>query len=234
MTGCKEPGSKVYLSEQNGKGRKLPFTWELIRVGRTLMGINTLAANRLVKEGIVDGIIEELQGYETLRPEFSTRPGTRLDFFLERPDQQCYVEVKNVTLVADGLAMFPDAVTERGTKHLKELMRLKRAGHRAVLVFVIQSGDSRAVRKGLDAGANRPPEPSTVHGVDGICRGKARAVASLDHEDKHRAMPSPFEAHQFLEMFRATLCHGVGKHGKSIRNERDILDLHIALLVRSF
>jgi sugar fermentation stimulation protein A len=141
MMGCKEPGSKVYLSEQSGKGRKLPFTWELIRVGPTLMGINTLVANRLVREGIEEGVIEELQGYDELRAEFRTRPGTRLDFFLHKSSQQCYVEVKNVTLVVDGMAMFPDAVTERGTKHLKELIRLKRAGHRAVLVFVIQRGD---------------------------------------------------------------------------------------------
>jgi len=141
MTGCKEPGSKVYLSDQSGKGRKLSFTWELIRVGRTLMGINTLVANRLVREGIEKGVVEELQGYDELRAELRTRPGTRLDFFLQKSSQQCYVEVKNVTLVVDGTAMFPDAVTERGTKHLKELIRLKRAGHRAVLVFVIQRGD---------------------------------------------------------------------------------------------
>ena len=138
MLGCKEPGSRVYLSDQSGRGRKLAFTWELIRVGRTLVGINTLAANRLAREGIETGVIRELQGYESLRAEVPTRPGARLDFLLESPEKRCYVEVKNVTLVVNRVAAFPDAVSERGTKHLKELIRLRRRGHRAVLLFVIQ------------------------------------------------------------------------------------------------
>lgn len=141
MLGCNVPGSRVYLSEQRGKGRKLPFTWELIRVGRTLVGINTLAANRLAREGIETGAVRELQGYEQLRPEVRTAPGSRLDFLLENPGERCYVEVKNVTLAVDRAALFPDAVSERGTKHLKELMRLRRQGHRAALLFVVQRRD---------------------------------------------------------------------------------------------
>ena len=146
MLGCNAPGSQVYLSEQHGKNRKLPYTWELIRVGRTLVGINTLAANRLAREGIETGIIKELQGYEHLRPEVPTRPGARLDFLLKSTGRQCYVEVKNVTLVVDRIAAFPDAVSDRGTKHLKELIRLRRRGHRAVLLFIIQRGDCASLR----------------------------------------------------------------------------------------
>ena len=146
MLGCNAPDSQVYLSEQHGKNRKLPYTWELIRIGRTLVGINTLAANRLAREGIETGIIKELQGYERLRAEVPTRPGSRLDFLLESTGRQCYVEVKNVTLVMDRVAAFPDAVSERGTKHLKELIRLRRRGHRAVLLFVIQRGDCASLR----------------------------------------------------------------------------------------
>ena len=146
MLGCNAPGSHVYLSDQSGRGRKLDYTWELIRVGRTLVGINTLAANRLAREGIETGVIQELQGYERLRAEVPTRPGSRLDFLLEGPGERCYVEVKNVTLVVDRVATFPDAVSERGTKHLKELMRLRRRGHRAVLLFVIQRGSCPSFR----------------------------------------------------------------------------------------
>jgi len=146
MLGCNAPGSRVHLSEQQGKNRKLPYTWELIRVGRTLVGINTLAANRLAREGIETGVIRELQGYEQLRAEVPTRPGSRLDFLLESADRQCYVEVKNVTLAAHRVASFPDAVSERGTKHLRELMRLRRRGHRAVLLFVIQRSDVDSFR----------------------------------------------------------------------------------------
>jgi len=146
MLGCSAPGSRIYLSDQSGKGRKLEFTWEIIRVGTSLVGINTLAANRLTREGIEGGVIRELQGYEHLRAEVPTRPGTRLDFLLESPTEHCYVEVKNVTLMIDHVAAFPDAVSERGTKHLKELIRLRRKGHRAVLMFVIQRGRCRSIR----------------------------------------------------------------------------------------
>jgi sugar fermentation stimulation protein A len=146
MMGCKEPGSAVYISRSDNMNRKLPYTWELIRVNRTWVGINTMHPNRLVAESIERGMISELSGYETLRREVVTRPGTRLDLCLERPEEKCFIEVKNVTLEVNGEAAFPDAVSERGTKHLKELMRLKRKGHRAAVVFVIQREDCEAFR----------------------------------------------------------------------------------------
>jgi sugar fermentation stimulation protein A len=146
MMGCKEPGSAVYISRSDNMNRKLPYTWELIRVNRTWVGINTMHPNRLVAESIERGIISELSGYDTLRREVVTRPGTRLDLCLESTRRACYVEVKNVTLELNGTAAFPDAVSERGTKHLKELMRLKRKGHRAAVVFVIQREDCKTFR----------------------------------------------------------------------------------------
>ncbi|MDH3446298.1 MAG: DNA/RNA nuclease SfsA [Deltaproteobacteria bacterium] len=141
MTGCKEPGSAVYLSRSDNMTRKLPYTWELIRVQKAWVGINTMHPNRLVVEGIDGGIIQELKGYKIMRREVVTHPGTRLDLCLEGPDGSCFIEVKNVTLAVEGAAAFPDAVSERGTKHLKELIRLKRKGHRAVMVYVIQRED---------------------------------------------------------------------------------------------
>ena len=139
MLGCKEPGSRVYLSDQSGRGRKLAFTWELIRVGRTLVGINTLAANKLAREGIETGVIRELQGYESLRAEVPTRPGARLDFLLESPEKRCYVEVKNVTLVVDRVAAFS--------------RRRQRARHQA------PEGAHTAATKGKPGGAAvRDPE----------------------------------------------------------------------------
>jgi sugar fermentation stimulation protein A len=141
MMGCREPGSIVYLSRCANPNRKLLYTWELVRVNKIWVGINTLHPNRLVAHAIEAGIIEELRGFDIVRREVVTRPGTRLDLCLEGKNGSCFVEVKNVTLVVDGAAAFPDAVSERGTKHLKELMRLKRKGHRAALVFVIQRSD---------------------------------------------------------------------------------------------
>ncbi len=137
MLGCKEPGSAVYLSRSNNEKRKLAYTWEMIRVDRHWVGINTLHPNRLVAEGVKSGAIRELEGYQTIRREVVTRPGTRLDFCLEGNNGMCFVEVKNVTLAVGGGAAFPDAVTERGTKHLKELIRLRRKGHRAAVLFVV-------------------------------------------------------------------------------------------------
>jgi sugar fermentation stimulation protein A len=146
MIGCKEPGSVVYISRSDKKGRRLLYTWEIVEVGRTWVGINTMHPNRLVAEAITSGAIAELQGYDNVRREVVTRQGTRLDLCLEGSSGFCFVEVKNVTLAVDGAAAFPDAVSERGTKHIKELMWLRREGHRGAVVFVIQRTDCRVFR----------------------------------------------------------------------------------------
>jgi sugar fermentation stimulation protein A len=141
MLGCKEPGSAVYLSLSNNPNRKLAHTWEMIRINRAWVGINTMHPNRLVAEAVEAGVIPELRGYSTVRREVKVSAHSRLDLCLERDQERCFVEVKNVTLAIERAAAFPDAISERATKHLKELMRLKRRGHRAALVFVVQRGD---------------------------------------------------------------------------------------------
>ena len=146
MMGCKEPGSAVYLSRSESVARKLPYTWELIQASGTWVGINTLHPNRLVAEAISCGALCELHSYGAIRREIVTRLGTRLDLCLEGNQGKCYVEVKNVTLRVADAAAFPDAVSERGTKHLKELIRLKRKGYRAALVFVVQRQDCETFR----------------------------------------------------------------------------------------
>jgi sugar fermentation stimulation protein A len=146
MMGCNAPGSTVYVSPSTKQGRRLLFTWEIVKVGRTWVGINTMHPNRLVAESIENGVLSELQGYQTIRREVVTRQGTRLDLRLENSNGFCFVEVKNVTLAIDGAAAFPDAISQRGTKHLKELMWLRRKGHRAAVVFVIQRADCNYFR----------------------------------------------------------------------------------------
>ena len=141
MLGCKEPGSAVYLSLSANPNRKLAHTWEMIRINRAWVGINTMHPNRLVAEAVEAGVIPELRGYSTVRREVRVSAHSRLDLCLERNRERCFVEVKNVTLAIDGAAAFPDAVSGRATKHLKELMRLKRQGHRATVVFVVQRAD---------------------------------------------------------------------------------------------
>jgi sugar fermentation stimulation protein A len=146
MLGCKEPGSTVYLSLSPNKGRKLAYTWEMIQIKRAWVGINTLHPNRLVADAIAGGSIPELGGYEIIRREVKVSAHSRLDLFLQGNHGSCYVEVKNVTASFADCAAFPDAVSERATQHLKELIRLKRAGHRAAIVFVIQRGDCHYFR----------------------------------------------------------------------------------------
>ena len=146
MMGCKEPGSEVYVSRSDNLNRKLLYTWELIRADNTWVGINTMHPNKLVPEAVQAGRIEELCGFDNIRREVKVSAHSRLDLCLESGNGNCFVEIKNVTLAIDGAAAFPDAVSERGTKHLKELMRLKRQGHRAAIVFVIQRGDCDSFR----------------------------------------------------------------------------------------
>lgn len=146
MMGCKEPGSEVYISRSDNLNRKLLYTWELIRADNTWVGINTMHPNKLVPEAVTAGRIKELCGFDNIRREVKVSAHSRLDLCLEGRNGNCFVEVKNVTLAVNGAAAFPDAVSERGTRHLKELMRLKRQGHRAAIVFVIQRSDCDSFR----------------------------------------------------------------------------------------
>jgi sugar fermentation stimulation protein A len=146
MKGCNLPGSPVLLSTSDKPGRRLKYTWELVLVGGDWVGINTGLPNRLVREAVENGVIRELRGYPSIRPE--VRYGeerSRIDLLLEGPTGLCYVEVKNVTLVEGNMALFPDAVTTRGQKHLRELMEMVRQGHRGVIFFVVQRGDGESV-----------------------------------------------------------------------------------------
>jgi sugar fermentation stimulation protein A len=145
MMGCSEPGSRVWLSDSGNTKRKYPLSWELVESqGDTLVGINTGLSNRLVREAIEQGVVRELQGYDRIRAE--VRYGdenSRIDLLLEQhgTEPDCYVEVKNVTLADGSSALFPDAVSTRGTKHLRELITMVRGGYRASMCFCIQRGD---------------------------------------------------------------------------------------------
>jgi sugar fermentation stimulation protein A len=143
MKGCAMPGCPVWLSVSDNPGRKLKYTWELIKTPASMIGINTLVPNRLVKSAVASGAIQELGRYASVRSEVTTRKGTRLDLALTDPGRRnCYVEIKNCTLVVEGTALFPDAVTIRGQKHLAELTDLVAAGHRGVIFYLIQRMDA--------------------------------------------------------------------------------------------
>ncbi|MCK6395661.1 DNA/RNA nuclease SfsA [Zoogloea sp.] len=149
MQGCKTPGSRVWLSPAANPARKLAWTWELVETAPgVIVGVHTGRSNALVREAIEGGGVPELGGYERIRPEVKYGEGSRIDFLLQgagRPD--CYLEVKNVTAAVEGrIGYFPDAVTTRGARHLREMSAMVAAGHRAVLVFCVQRSDVDAVR----------------------------------------------------------------------------------------
>lgn len=140
MKNCAEPGSAVWLSDSGNTKRKYRHTWEMVSVGDgAVAGINTGRANGLVKEAILSGRIAELAGYDNLRSEVKYGDeNSRIDLLLEGAGEQCYVEVKSLTLGEGEVGYFPDAVTERGRKHLRELEAMVGQGHRAVLFFCVQ------------------------------------------------------------------------------------------------
>ncbi|MGO9566088.1 MAG: DNA/RNA nuclease SfsA [Desulfomonilaceae bacterium] len=143
MMGCSEPGRPVYISRSKNPKRRLPYTWEMIEMPSSLVGVNTLVPNRLVKRTLIEGGIEALAGYERVISEVKCSPHSRLDLLLEASEgTRCFIEVKNCTLVEEGIAYFPDAVTERGLKHLVELQELVRLGNRGVIFFLIQRMDA--------------------------------------------------------------------------------------------
>jgi len=140
MKSCLEEGAEVYLSPVNDPKRKTKFTWEMIKINDDWVGINTGNPNKLAFEAISDGKIPELEGYTTVKREVKFGD-SRFDIYAENEREKCFVEVKNVTLKEGRFALFPDAVTTRGLKHLKTLMQVKEQGMRAVMLYIIQRSD---------------------------------------------------------------------------------------------
>lgn len=141
MKNCLLPDAPAWFSLSAGKKRKYPATWEIATTtSGHLAGINTGRANRLVREALEVGLIPSLMGYESLRHEVGYGgEGSRIDFLLHIKGQPVYLEVKSVTLgEQDGCGFFPDAVSARGARHLRELAAMVRAGHRAVLMYCVQ------------------------------------------------------------------------------------------------
>ncbi len=144
MKTCGDPGRPVWLSRHDSPRRKLPYTWELIEMTDSLVGINTLVPNRLTAAAVAAGAVPELAGYPEIRREVPVGAGSRIDMVLtDAEGRRCYVEVKNCTLVAgDGVARFPDAVTARGLKHLTELEKRVLDGDRCVMFYLVQRMDA--------------------------------------------------------------------------------------------
>ena len=141
MKTCWEPGWKCLLSYHDNPKRKLKYGLEMTSNGNTWIGVNTHLPNKIVIEAIKNGEIKELTGYDFIKPEYKTGD-SRIDIFLSQGENQCFVEIKNVTLLGDNkTALFPDSKTERGQKHLRELTGLIKKGHRGVMFYLVQRED---------------------------------------------------------------------------------------------
>lgn len=180
MLSVADPGAEVWLSPARNPDRKLKYTWEMIRVGRTLVGVNTHLPNGIVADAIEAGRIPELKGYGSLRREVKYGDNCRIDILLEKAPgegEKCYVEVKSVTMKRDlGHAKpveFPDAVTARGTKHLAELANMVRLGHRAVMMYLVQRADSPgfAIAADIDPEYAKGLAAARATGVEILCYG---------------------------------------------------------------
>jgi sugar fermentation stimulation protein A len=142
MLTCSRPESQVYISRSSNPQRKYPFTLEMIREDSTWIGINTSLTNHLVVEGIKNGDIAELRNPDSIQREVKTSPASRLDVLLTRGSRKIFIEIKSCTLVMDRCAMFPDAVTSRGTRHLQELTDLVAQGQEGIILFLVQRMDA--------------------------------------------------------------------------------------------
>lgn len=172
MTGLDHPNARVFISDSLNPKRKLRHTLEIVDTGQALVGINTMRTNFLGREAIEAGMIPSVDRFSSIRPEQKYGENSRIDFLLEsEPAQKTYIEVKNVHLVRQaGLHEFPDCVTKRGAKHLNELSKVVNAGHRAIMLFVIQrsDGDRFSLAADIDPGYKQAFDRAVGAGVEAI------------------------------------------------------------------
>jgi sugar fermentation stimulation protein A len=194
MTGLAAPGARVFLSRSDKAGRKLPYSWELVEAdlgsGPELVGVNTAHPNVIAGHALAAGAIEALADYATVRREVKYGQGSRVDFLLESTDRSsCYVEVKNVTLMRQrALAEFPDAITARGARHLDELAAMVAAGHRAVMLYLIQIGSAErfALARDIDRRYGEAFDRARAVGVEALAY---RCVVSAEGMTLDEAVP---------------------------------------------
>ena len=139
MMGLLKTNNDVWISKSDNPKRKLKFTLEIIKVKNSLVGVNTHLANKIVYHALTYNLISELKKCDHIKPEFFFNKETRFDFLINKKNQKIFLEVKNVTLFrSDKIAEFPDAITSRGSKHLKTLIDAIKKGYKSYIVFLVQ------------------------------------------------------------------------------------------------
>ena len=169
MKTCIEEGARVYLCPATDPNRKTKFTWEMIFINGGWIGINTMIPNQLAFDAIRNGDIEKLKGYTFVKREVKFGD-SRFDIYAENETEKCFIEVKNVTMKVGNYALFPDAVTTRGRKHLETLIEVKKQGIRAVMLYVVQRMDVEVfgVAKEIDPEYAKTLKKAIDNGVEVI------------------------------------------------------------------
>jgi len=139
MEGLLDINNEVWISKNDNPKRKLKYTLEIIKVKKNLVGVNTHLANKIVHHGLLNNLINELKNSQLVKPEVFFNANTRFDFLVEKNKKKIFVEVKNVTLFREEkIAEFPDAITSRGSKHLKTLIDAIKKGYKSYIIFLVQ------------------------------------------------------------------------------------------------
>tara|TARA_Y100000590_G_scaffold466049_1_gene640157 strand:- start:1713 stop:2405 length:693 start_codon:yes stop_codon:yes gene_type:complete len=172
MMGLLETGNYVFFSRSDNPERKLKYTLEIISINRKLVGINTHLTNKIILESLIKKKIKSLAKFDNIKPEAKFSDNTRFDFLISNNNKKCFLEVKNVTLLRkDKVAEFPDAVTLRGTKHLKELINAKKKGYDAYILYLIQREDCKffKIAKDIDEEYKNTFDAAKKNGVKILC-----------------------------------------------------------------
>jgi len=172
MMGLLNKGNSVWFSKSDNPKRKLKYTLEIVEVNKTLVGINTQLTNKIVLEALNKKKIKNLVKFNNIKTESKFSDKTRFDFLISNNKEKCFLEVKNVTLVRnDKIAEFPDAVTSRGTKHLKELITAKKKGYDSYILYLIQREDCKSfkIAKDIDQEYKNAFGEALKNGVKILC-----------------------------------------------------------------
>tara|TARA_Y100000591_G_C21737183_1_gene647256 strand:- start:429 stop:1124 length:696 start_codon:yes stop_codon:yes gene_type:complete len=172
MMGLLNKGNKVWISESNNPKRKLKYTLQIIEDKKAKIGINTHLTNKIALESLKNNLINEFKNLEDIQQEVKFGDETRFDFLVKKNNKQIFIEVKNVTLSRNkGVAEFPDAVTSRGLKHIRELLKAKEKGYEIYLLFVIQRDDCNkfAIASDIDSEYNKMIEEAVKKELNILC-----------------------------------------------------------------
>ena len=201
MKSCLEENAEVWLTPVDDPKRKTRFTWEMIRINGDWVGVNTSNPNALAMEWVAGGLVPSLEGLTKLKREVKWED-SRFDLYGEltedtfpeegaspaESERACFIEVKNVTMKEGDRALFPDAVTERGRKHLNTLIRVKKAGMRAVMLYVVQRTDVRifSPARAIDPAYGKALDEAVRQGVEIIV---VQARVTPESIEYHRVLP---------------------------------------------